>query len=584
VSSELDRLIALCPPPLHPFGAGGDRSAARGACGWHVPYHVFDVIDAYGDARWMRILLIPSPYTPSGRLVIEQRRDDLPTLIGFTDPARTSLWIDAEGVVVLGPTEEHRTGKTLAAFLYGWLAGEAAYGLPAVDRVAGLRGGRPWVLPRWDPGRKSSLRVVRVQGGAASRAERWRAFSGGLGAFVHCGIVSEGETRQDRVYLPELEAELLFDSYAGPANEKLHVSSYEDRQPVLDARIDAALAAAGMARVVRGAAPAAPPTTKTKQGPKKTTRAPGKRRAKTAAGPGVIRDALERAVLPGDAWGAGRARGLGASRTIDRFLGLGFPHMIATTDDPELDFEAAQTLHGRSQSALLGSVVPRALVPRLYAVATAAPEPAKLKRAFEEPPAITLEAAIERAFRYGAPLFLLEAMFESLPVAEAIVAKLEHAPLASWREPLDRQGPPIIRALGWILHRVPAAARERLRAVLERTHERVTAAGSGDWRPARALDVVLHGRAGVERSGGRAANQPKGALFFSDLAFVGDDRAWLIDTVTAQLERMRPADREHFDPQLIVQAPELLEPFRASLKKFLVEVRPRTEAMLALFR
>jgi hypothetical protein len=298
----------------------------------------------------------------------------------------------------------------------------------------------------------------------------------------------------------------------------------------------------------------------------------------------VIRDALERAALPDDGWGAERARGLGASATIDRFLGLGFPHMVATTGDPELDFESAQTLHGRSPRALLGSVVPRALLPRLYAVATAAPDPAKLKRAFDEPPAIALEAAIERAFLYGAPLFLLEAMFDSVQVAEAIVAKLEHAPLASWREPLDRQAPGIIRALGWILHRVPAPARERLRAALERTYERVTEAGSGDWRPARALDVVLHGRAGVERSGGRAANQPDGALFFSDLAFAADDRAWLIDTVTAQLERMRPQDREHFDPQLVVHAPELLEPFRASVKRFLVEVRPRTEALLALFR
>jgi hypothetical protein len=529
----------------------------------------------------MRILRIPSPYSPDGRRAIEQRRGGMPTMIGFTDPSRVSLWIDAAGVVVLGPTEEHRTEKTLAAFLHGWLAGEAAYGLPAVDPIAGLRGARPYALPTWDPERESLLRAVRVHGGAASRAERWAAFSGALGTFVHAGITGEGETRQDRVYLPELEAELLFDSYAGPANEKLHVSCYEDRLPALDARIDGALAAAGMAR---GAAPARSAPAAASEPPKKKERAPARRRAKPAKGPGVIRDALDRAVLPDGGWGAGRARGLGVSPTIDRFLGLGFPHMIAITGDPELDFESAQTLHGQSPGALLGSVAPRALVPRLYAVATTAPDPAKLKRAFDAPPAVTLDAAIDRAFRYGAPLFLLEAMFDSAPVAEAIVAKLERAPLASWREPLDRQAPSIIRALGWILHRVPAPARERLRAVLEQTYERVTESGSGDWRPARALDVILHGRAGVERSGGRAANRPDGALFFSDLAFVGDDREWLIDTVTAQLERMKPRDREHFEPQLIVQAEELLEPFRASVKRFLAEARPRTEALLALFR
>jgi hypothetical protein len=271
MSRDVERLLTLVPAPLHPFGSSGDRAKARAALGWHVPDHVFDVIDVYGDARWMRRLLVRSPYLASGRKALTQNRDDDDQqLIGYRDPRGLLVCAGDDGVVVIGPKEEKQTKHTLAEFLYAWLSGAEAFELPPVARLAGMADARPYALPAWDLDREAALQEVVVKGGAAKRAERWERFSAALEPFVHCNVVSDGETRQDRIYLPDLEAEVFFDSYRGPGKETLHLTYYLDRQDELDARLDAALAAAGMTRPDR-ASPAAPAAKK---------RAPATKKAK----------------------------------------------------------------------------------------------------------------------------------------------------------------------------------------------------------------------------------------------------------------------------------------------------------------
>lgn len=335
-------------------------------------------------------------------------------------------------------------------------------------------------------------------------------------------------------------------------------------------------------------------TTKTKPAAQKKTGAAAAASAPAKAkkpgypkGAGAVRDYLELATLPEDAFGLSRAHGLGVTPRIEAFLGLGFPHMLATVEDALPDYETAQKVFGSSPSAPLRGVVPRELAARRYAMSRAVPDAAHLKQAFESPPKVTLDAAVKALVQHGTSvqLFALEAMFGSVAVAEAVVTAYAKAPIASWKEPLDRAGWNVLRGVGWLLLRVPTAQRTSLRGMLEETYERVAKTDAKGWRTAKALDVILHGRAGVERSGGRAGNQPSGKLFLSDLAYVDDDRDWLIDTVTRHLTTMKPADREHFDPQLVVQggAP-LLKAFRAETARFRAESRKSMDALLLLFR
>jgi hypothetical protein len=283
---------------------------------------------------------------------------------------------------------------------------------------------------------------------------------------------------------------------------------------------------------------------------------------------GDLANVLSSAPYPTDAAGLARAKGLGVSSGVEAFLGLGFPHMIVPTDEPLGTFaDRASFLKAHAPDA---NVMPRAAVRLQLAVQTDYAASPTLPK----PKALALEKAVADAIRYhtGRTAWQLEVLFGTLPVAEAIVARLAATPEKAWDK--LRGAAPIVRALPWILWRIPAADRVRLLSQLEVVFE-----GLPSYPGVKALDLLLHGRTGVERSGRTLT----GALHLGTLTFATDDPDWARDEALRILSNLRPQDREHFDPQLVVLCPDLLPVFRASLPKFMVEQRPRMEAHLSLF-
>jgi hypothetical protein len=200
------------------------------------------------------------------------------------------------------------------------------------------------------------------------------------------------------------------------------------------------------------------------------------------------------------------------------------------------------------------------------------------------PPVAPLDVAESAvaALRFGNGRVLqqLEALLGSVAVAEATVAAIaQAADKPQGAGAFERGGPAVVRAgLSWLLWRVPVAVRQRLRAELERAFH----GGVQDtFLFKEALDVMLHGRAGVERSGSNF----NGALHLGDLVFAADDPAWAREVALARLAKLRPADREWFNPQLVVlTGREVLEAFRAGEEKFQKIFRPAMREELALFR
>jgi hypothetical protein len=137
-----------------------------------------------------------------------------------------------------------------------------------------------------------------------------------------------------------------------------------------------------------------------------------------------------------------------------------------------------------------------------------------------------------------------------------------------------------IRALYFVLLRVPKDARDGLRARLEALHTRVLAAqkDATPWRSVQALDVILHGAQGVERSGYRDA---EGGLFF-DLAFADDDPAFVAKHALAELAGMRPGDRARFDVRLaFLGGPAVAEALKAGTARFHSSQKKAIEEQLA---
>lgn len=280
---------------------------------------------------------------------------------------------------------------------------------------------------------------------------------------------------------------------------------------------------------------------------------------------------------PKDAAGVSRAKGLGKSAGIDAFLGMGFPHMIVTTDEPLVptaDREAFTKRYPRADA-----VMPRAAVDLHYTIAGLAAD-GNVDPALPKPKKPVLQKAVSEALRYrtGWTAQELEVMYGTLPVLEEIVTQLTSAPPAEWRN-FDRGASAIIlAALPWMLWRVPTADRDRFVTAL-RTKLEGQRAGAM-YPAAKVLDVVLSGRAGIERSGRTLT----GEIHLGKLVFAHDDPDWIYTSAVAIIEKLRPQDREQFDPQLVVACPKLLPVFRASVDKFLADQRPRMQARLALFR
>lgn len=332
--------------------------------------------------------------------------------------------------------------------------------------------------------------------------------------------------------------------------------------------------------------PTKKPTTKRASTPKKAAKPARSAKAKPAA-PAArsekvaavdLAAVLSSAPYPSDAAGLHRAKGLGVSPGVEAWLGLGFPYVIVPTDQdaPHLDTVGAfDKRHPRD-----ANVMPRAAVAQQLAISTHWP-PLAATAPLPKVAKLSLGGAVKKMLEShnGRVTQQLEVLFGTLPVAEEIVRQIVEAAAKGKVAKFEARGPATLGAgLPWLLWRIPRGDRDRLRASLHEVSERKT---GRTGRFDRALDVILHGRAGVERSGSNF----NGKLHLGDLKHADDDPEWARDTALKILENLRPADREWFDAQLVVLCgPRLLTAFRASVEKFQVAFRPAMIARLALFR
>lgn len=252
---SLARLLELCPPPARPSAATGDREAAREALGWPVPDHVLEVIEAYGGVAWMEWLLMPSVFSDEDRGSL---RDSAPALeaigaaaaglVAFSDPEEALIFTGDDGLIsVSSSAGVTATGRTLAEVLLGWLDGSEAHGLPDVAELAGAPDLGPYATPLWSAERASQIVWLFVRGGDGDRAARWAALGGALGPHRRLTVVGDGDARQDKVHVDELELDLTYDSINVRGGlEQVHLRYYVDRQPDVKAAVERALAAAGL--------------------------------------------------------------------------------------------------------------------------------------------------------------------------------------------------------------------------------------------------------------------------------------------------------------------------------------------------
>lgn len=295
---------------------------------------------------------------------------------------------------------------------------------------------------------------------------------------------------------------------------------------------------------------------------------PATKATKPAAAQG---DGASPAAWAPDASGLARVRaGFGRTPADDVLFALGYPHLVVATDDPEpknaRDVSKLWKTFPRSATH-----VPRSILPYVYQYHLNPRDP----DLFETPlPALDAATEMKTMFTEGARmLFFLEALLGSEAVATAAVDFLAKCPVKAWQsDALDRDGWNGIRDLGFVLLRVSEATRGRLVAKLEAVFAKVTAAQGNDWwRPVQALDVILHGRAGVERTGGE----------WADLAHARDDAAWVATRTLAELKTMKPADRARFDLQLgFVGGAKVVQALR-DLKRFHSEHHREAKQQLA---
>jgi hypothetical protein len=179
----------------------------------------------------------------------------------------------------------------------------------------------------------------------------------------------------------------------------------------------------------------------------------------------------------------------------------------------------------------------------------------------------TVATAAEQILRYGGPQMVerLEAQYGAVPAAGALVDALAGCKVKDLQGgKFENYGWAVIYGLGWLTWRLPTSLRETLRGRLRGVLEKLQAAGEL-WRAGQALDVILNGRAGVERSG-RNFN---GQLFLAEAVWADDDPEWVRTFVLSRLQTLRAQDSEVFDIQLaVVGGPTVLAALRNSLAKF----------------
>jgi hypothetical protein len=256
-------------------------------------------------------------------------------------------------------------------------------------------------------------------------------------------------------------------------------------------------------------------------------------------------------------------RGFAISPDVDLAFALGYPHLEYIVDDHPDDARAEMIAYER-RSYRLGW--PRSVATRWCRITAS--------KGFKRTPqgATELDGAGKKALKNGAPLteeeigLSLKAMFSDTTsyedlrdlvrlyeafvgpdlIATAIIDALEKSSNNVWNHQ-DHDRASVVHHLGFLLLRLPGSPSDKLRARLTAIFDRrVKALPTKELGPRkgergsllRALDVVLNGRAGCERSGERNEDSIEPA----DLVHVIDDAAFVRE---AACRRVAP------DPRLV---------------------------------
>lgn len=249
------------------------------------------------------------------------------------------------------------------------------------------------------------------------------------------------------------------------------------------------------------------------------------------------------------AYGARFVRpGFATTAAGDLAFALGFPHLEYIVDDHPDDARAEMVAYERRPYRLGW---PRNVAIRWCRITAS--------KGFKRTPqgATELDAAGKKAIKNGAPLSAEEVMtslkaifsdttsyedlrdlvrlFEAFvgpePVATAIVDALEKSGNNVWNHQ-DHDRALVMHHLGFVLLRLPASLADKLRARLAAVFERrVKTLRNKELGPRkgergsllRALDIVLNGRAGSERSGERNED----AIEAGDLVHVTNDEKFV---------------------------------------------------------
>lgn len=248
------------------------------------------------------------------------------------------------------------------------------------------------------------------------------------------------------------------------------------------------------------------------------------------------------ALAHGDAaWGARFVKpGFAFTPEDDLAFALGYPHLtyIADGHPDDVDPEASAPIYV-SKHGLRPDVWPREVASRVARAFGYWSVPERVRTAFltagplTEDDARTILQNKLHTSNGQILLFLLEALVGPTLVATTAVNQLEIFSHDEWTDsgPKIRTHLPMtLLALGYVLLRVPARRGEELAARLEVLHREWSAKPLRHRTPSvAALDVVLHGTEGAERSGYRV----DGEISTYSTLHVLDDPTWILNAVRA---------------------------------------------------
>ncbi|MDP2340215.1 MAG: hypothetical protein Q8O67_04595 [Deltaproteobacteria bacterium] len=316
-------------------------------------------------------------------------------------------------------------------------------------------------------------------------------------------------------------------------------------------------------------APAKKTTTKKAATPKKT--------AATTTDPPLVQGCLASA-----ATALGRQYlqpGIGFDDDDDVLLALGWPQMIWLVPGDASARELADPKLFSSRHTFEVGPTPVGVVPRMLRHLYEYRKASQLSAAAinnnspvdDDEATAFIDAFFDETFGYVC-MFLLEAIRSPEWVLERLIDRWEKTPTELWHESEDQTHRPLAtfgqgapRAAHVLLLRCDVDVAASLRARMEKVYARVSKAEAFS-RAIPALDLALHGRAGVERAGRRSGSGLDTKLT-NDVVFALDDRAWMLEQTLAFVPEMKSRDRSNLAPRLAILGGEpVLKALAANIK------------------